>query len=167
MSTDIDIIRAAFAHIYQLELIYDSAVPDKVLKDGFLYDEEVVSLRGPQGIFKAKQMQEVALSITTTIPRGGQKSVYIDKETDDGFYQYSFEESDRDRNHYLYASYEKSTPFIYFKAIKHAIYQCIWPCFVESIDEKNRFFAVVVGKKPLFLESINTINYVKPDAIEA
>ncbi len=167
MASDIDIIRAAFSHISQLEMIYDNAVPDKALKKGFVFEGEVISLRGPQGIFKAQQMENVTLSIMTRISRDGAKPIYIDKETDDGFYQYSFEESKNNRNRYLYASYSQTTPFVYFKAIKPAIYQCIWPCFVASINESKRYFEIQVGRKPRFLEAITITDYEKPKELEA
>jgi putative restriction endonuclease len=167
MSPDLNIINIAFEHIVRLDLIYGSAIPNKALKEGFLFNGERVSLIGPQGIFKAKQMQDVALSILTPLSRDSRKPFYLDKESDDGFYHYAFEESKNDRNSYLYASHEKATPFIYFKAVMPAIYQSIWPCFVDSINEKERYFKIIVGNQPKLPLLSGVANYEKPKELEA
>ncbi|MFK5949701.1 MAG: hypothetical protein QM500_13140, partial [Methylococcales bacterium] len=116
-----DIMSAAFNHLTQLELIYGDAVPSSELSKGFVCNGESISFKsGANGIFKAKQMDDVVLSIITTIPGEGSRNIYQDAEGDDGSYHYAFEESEKGeyRNQYLINTFEAETPFIYFKGIE-------------------------------------------------
>ena len=152
-----EIIAAAFNHLSQLELIYGDSVPAAELSKGFAFNGETIQLRSSaNGIFKPKQIDKVVLSITTTVPKAGGRNIYQDSENDDGSYHYAFEESDTGeyRNQYLLNSFETETPFIYFKAVAPAVYQCIWPCFIESVDHDNRFIKVIVGEKPKIIGGV-------------
>lgn len=165
-----EIIAAAFNHISQLELIYGDAVPSVELSKGFSFNGETIQLRSSaNGIFKPKQFDKVALSITTTVPKTGGRNIYQDSENDDGSYHYAFEESDTGeyRNQYLINNYETDTPFIYFKAVASAVYQCIWPCFVDSVDHEKRFIKVIVGEKPKIIGGVTPSNLQKPKEIQA
>ena len=165
-----EIIATAFRYMSQLELIYDDAVPARELQKGFKFGDEVVQLRSSaNGIFKPRQMDDVVLSITTTIPKEGGRNIYKDFEGDDGTYHYAFEESSTGeyRNQYLINNYETETPFIYFKAVAPAVYQCIWPCFIEAIDHDKRFIKIIVGEKPRIIGSEVSYVFAKPKEIQA
>lgn len=165
-----EIIAAAFNHIAQLELIYGDSVPAAELSKGFIINGDTIQLRSSaSGIFKPKQVESVVLSITTTVPKAGGHNKYQDSENDDGSYHYAFEESDTGeyRNQWLINNYETETPFIYFKAVATAVYQCIWPCFIESVDLDKRFIKVVVGEKPTIIGGAAPNNLHKPKEIQA
>lgn len=170
MSSDRQLITAAFDYLAQLEVMYGDGVPARELKKGFVFGGKKIELRSSaNGIFKSKEMDKVVLSITTTIPGAGSRNVYKDYEGDDGSYHYAFEESTTGdyRNQYLINSSETETPFIYFKAIATAIYQCIWPCYVEEIDSANRMFKIIVGSRPRFIGTSTEDDFKKPKEIQA
>jgi putative restriction endonuclease len=165
-----EIVTAAFDYISQLALIYGDAVPASELQKGFNFENEVIQLRSSaNGIFKPRQMDDVVLSITTTIPKAGGRNIYKDFEGDDGTYHYAFEESSNGeyRNQYLINNYETETPFIYFKAVAPAVYQCIWPCFIEEIDHTKRFIKIIVGEKPSIIGATTPDTLTKPKEIQA
>lgn len=116
-------------------------------------------------------MDKLVLSITTTIPKEGSRNIYRDFEGDDGTYHYSFEKSEtgHHRNKYLYNSYEEEAPFIYFKEISlsPAMYQCIWPCYIQEIDETNALVKIVVGERQSIIGVSNHVLYKKPKEILA
>ena len=165
-----EIIAAAFSYISQLELVYGDAVPASELQKGFPFDNDVVQLRSSaNGIFKPRQMDDVVLSITTTIPKVGGRNIYEDYEGDDGTYHYAFEESKTGeyRNRYLINNYETETPFIYFKAVAPAVYQCIWPCFIEEVDHEQRLIKIIVGERSSIIGGESSFEYTKPKEIQA
>lgn len=170
MISDHQIITAAFGQLAQLELIYGDSVPARILQRGFSYEGENILLRSnANAIFKPKQMDKLVLSITTTIPRVGRRNIYRDFEDDDGLYHYALEESEKGdyRNQYLIDSYEAESPFIYFKAVASAVYQCIWPCYVEEVDKNNKFVKVCVGERPKLISTQGKDTYKKPKQIQA
>lgn len=170
MNSDRQIIIASFEYIAQLELIYGDAVPASELSKKFVFNGEEIHFRSSaHGIFKPKQMDSNVLSITTTIPGQGSRNIYKDYEGDDGSYHYAFEKEGKGeyRNQYLINSYETTTPLIYFKAVADAVYQCIWPCYIAEVDEKNRFIKVVVGEKSNIVGVTSGIVFEKPKEIQA
>lgn len=170
MSNESFIIAAAFEHVAQLEVIYGDTVPAYEISKGFIFNGEKVHLRSSaNGIFKPQQFENAVLSITTTIPSIGSRNIYNDTERDDGTYHYAFEESDKGdyRNKYLINSFELESPFIYFKAVAKAVYQCIWPCYVMSVNHEERVFNIVVGEKSNIVGSAQGVTYKKPKEIQA
>ena len=170
MSLERQIITAAFDYVAQLELIYGDTVPSSELQKGFTFSGEKVEFRSSaNGIFKPRQMKKVVISIITTFSKTGSANIYKDYEGDDGAYYYAFEESIKGdyRNQYLINSYETESPFIYFKAVAPAVYQCIWPCYVAEIDRVKRFFKIIVGSRPKFIGVSSENDYSKPKEIQA
>jgi putative restriction endonuclease len=164
-----EIIAAAFDHIAQLELIYGDSVPARELQKGFIFENEVIHLQSANGIFKPKQFDNVVISVTTTISRTGSINIYKDYEGDDGSYHYAFEKpsTGKHRNQYLINNYDAEVPFIYFKAVAPAVYQCIWPCFIENVDHVKRFIKIIVGEKPRILGGATLDVLTKPKEIQA
>ena len=82
---DSEIRLAAFAWLTQKSMVYDDVFPRQILAKGFEYNNQRISLLGPQGIFKPKVLEDVPLSITTA-PKGP----YDDSFGPDGFLLYPF-----------------------------------------------------------------------------
>lgn len=164
-----EIISAAFNHIAQLELIYGDTAPSSEIKKGFVYDNEVISfISGANGIFKPKQLDKAAISIITTVTDSGGRNSYEDFEGDDGAYYYLFERPGKSdyRNDYLIYCYEKNLPFIYFKAVAKAKYQCIWPCYVDGVNEEKRLFKIIVGFRSEIIGAVSKEAFTKPKEIQ-
>jgi len=86
-----DLIRlAAFNWLNEQRSLGDDILPRILLQAGFLYQNRVIHVIGPQGIF-TPQVMELPLSITTT-----PKSIYRDKTVREGVYKYSYRGTDRD-----------------------------------------------------------------------
>jgi len=148
MPTDLEIVNAGFDKVSQLELIYGDAIPAAAIREGFKYAGDNVQLENQViGIFKPRQMEKGALSIKTTMPRGGGINIYNDQVNDDGFYHYSLQRGDPygGNNKYLWQSLEFNQPFIYFHAVAPAIYKALWPCFIVNIEPEKRFALVSLG----------------------
>ncbi len=149
MASELPVIKAAFEHVEMLESLYGDSIPSAVIEQGFGFNDETVLLMNRAGgIFKPRQMQQGVLSIKTTIPRkGASANIYNDHSVDDGYYQYSLQQGDPygGRNKCLWQAFENKQPFIYFHAIAPAVYQALWPCFIEDISAAEGYAKVLVG----------------------
>jgi len=46
------------------------------------------------------------------------------------------------------------------------MYQCIWPCYIEEINQSSKTVKVIIGEKPTIVSSTQEISYSKPKEIE-
>lgn len=131
---------AAFAHLDQLTTTHGDVLPWATLREGFLYDGQVVRLIAQQGIFKPAVM-ELPLSITTS-PR----SPYNDEVSDDGFLRYRYRGSDPEHsdNRGLRRTAALGLPLVYFHGISVGQYQAFWPAFVQEDQPDQLTFTVAV-----------------------
>ena len=132
----------AFSVIERLAVSTGGRVPWAEIAGGFLYKGEQIQLASRAlGIFKPRQMS-AALSIRTVKPRAGRPSWYRDQSADfdieTGLLPYDLV---RDPRHSTNASrrraYERRAPLIYFRAVKPACYEAIWPVWVEDFRENE------------------------------
>jgi len=149
MASELALVKAAFEHVKTLERLYGDSIPSVAIEQGFRFNgEKVLLMNRAGGIFKPRQMQHGVLSIKTTIPRkGASANIYNDHSVDDGYYQYSLQQGDPygGRNKCLWQAFENKQPFIYFHAIAPAVYQALWPCFIEDISAVDGYAKILVG----------------------
>ena len=128
---------AAFKAVERLSVEAGGLIPWEVIKSGFEYGGERVSLASRAlGIFKPRQMT-AALSIKTTKPREGRPSWYRDQgsevDMDSGLVSYDLVHK---RGHWtndaLRRAFQRRAPLIYFRAVKSSWYEAIWPVWVED-----------------------------------
>ena len=138
---DRQIRAAALADIEKLSRQWGAQVPWEVLKAGFQAGgERVLFANRAKGIFKPRQMS-AALSIKTTVPRTGRSPWYrdqrfesasLDKAT--GLLRYDLAHGGRNdpTNLALLAAMQRGAPLIYFIGVAPAVYQPIFPVWVEQ-----------------------------------
>lgn len=126
MSVDAEIRSAAFLWLSEHTAQHGDAVPTRILRDGFRYYGERVTLVGPSGIWKPRVLN-LPLSITS-VPNGP----YDDSFTAEGFLSYRYRGTNphhRD-NVGLRELCRTRTPLIYFHGVAHARYMPVWPVFI-------------------------------------
>lgn len=132
MSIDHQIRLAVFNWLKTQSAIYGGVLPRKVLENGFNYYGQRVTLVGPAGIWKPRQM-ELPVSITTVID-----GPYDDAMRKDGFLSYKYRGTDpyhRD-NVGLRKAMKTNTPLVYFVNLVKGQYLANFPAFIigENID---------------------------------
>ena len=168
MTSDPDwaIRMAAFAALERLVLTHDGRLPWRDIARGFSFEGETVCFASKAlGIFKPKQMS-AALSVKTTKPRAGRQSRYRDQAfsastrrprsvstagrqsryqdqalvIDDktGLLSYDLAHQSEASNRHLQLAFERKAPIIYFRAVREAVYEAIWPVWVEQFSGEKR-----------------------------
>lgn len=118
---------AAFQWLREQTEIHGEVLPRTLLEQGFLFNQERITLIGPQGIWKPRQFEQIPLSVTTIY-----NGPYEDSFTEDGFLAYRYRGTDpfhRD-NAGLREAMKRGTPLIYFLSIVPGKYLCVWPVFI-------------------------------------
>jgi putative restriction endonuclease len=113
-------------------------IPRSILEKGFDYNGERITLIGPKGIWKPKQM-ELPLSITTI-----QNSPYDDGLSDDGFLKYSYRGDNPDHadNVGLRRCMNEQIPIIYFLSVNKGYYIAEWPVYIVSDNMQGLSFTI-------------------------
>ncbi|MDQ3587258.1 MAG: HNH endonuclease [Actinomycetota bacterium] len=142
---DHDLRVAAHEHVRALSRDYDDLVPLPVLREGFLFEGERVSLGSFQkGIHRAtRQRGDAALTLMTSA-----KSPYddeIDDETGAIVYAYRAGSLTQADNRALDAAFEQQVPLIYFKGIEAGQYSIVQPVFVTDRDRDGRLVLLEPG----------------------
>ena len=133
---------AAFAALERLVLVNSGRLAWRDIAQGFSFRGEGVRfVSRPRGIFKPRQMT-AALSVKTTIPRTGRPSWYRDQgsiiDAETGLLPYDLaHDSARDSNDHLRLAFERRAPIIYFRAVEPAVYEAIWPVWVEQFSVRE------------------------------
>ena len=131
-------IRAqAFAALERLAISTGVPIPWAEISKGFLHQGERIHFASkPPGIFKPRQMT-AALSVKTVMPRDGRPTWYRDQRADldveTGLLPYDLaRKSANHTNNALKLAYQRRAPLIYFRAVRSALYEAIWPVWVED-----------------------------------
>ena len=130
----------AFSVVERLAVSTGGRIPWAEISRGILYEDEKVHLASRAlGIFKPRQMS-AALSIRTVMPRKGRLSWYRDQsadfDTETGLLSYDLVQDLRHpTNESLRLAYVRGAPLIYFCALEPALYEAIWPVWVEDFRE--------------------------------
>lgn len=128
-----------------------------VLEHGFRFQDEVIRVIGPQGIFKPQQLSYYPLSITTTT-NGPYKDAFA-PGGDLLLYKYRGEDPNFHENRRLRDAMRDRIPLIYFHGTVPGQYLAIWPVFIVGDDPGGLTFTVSVDD-PMIL------SYERDDADE-
>lgn len=134
---------AAFNWLEERTIQYeDGVLPRKVLEQGFVYKAERITLIGPKGIWKPRQM-DLPISITTVY--GGP---YDDALPEKGFLQYRYRGTDPNHSDNLMMKELdlRKIPLIYFFGLEEGKYLPMWPVFVEGAYDEALTFDVSVDE---------------------
>ena len=96
------------------------------------------------------------LSITTVERRTGPQPYDDDIGSDADVFRYAYRRGGPDihDNRMLRAAFEEQVPIVYFKAIEHAVYAPLWPCFVVADNPHEGHVGVAIGVRALDLPEI-------------
>ncbi len=142
MRTDPDaaIRVAAFAKLERLVLAHGPRLPWSLLERGFRVGGEHVRFASrPRGIFKPERMT-AALSVKTVAPKPGRPTWYRDQDgkSDDwtGLLSYDLARGGKKdpTNRALEEAWRRHAPLVYFVGVEPAVYEPIWPVWVEALD---------------------------------
>ena len=165
---------AAFAAIGRLSREWGGRVPWKALERGFqaAHGERVLFANRAKGIFKPRQMS-AALSIKTTMPRAGRSPWYRDQgfdsanpDRDTGLLPYDLARGGLDdpTNRALRAAMHRRAPLIYFIGVAPAVYQPIFPVWVERFMEDPGYVLLATAD---FIDTGNLSASEVRDSVEA
>ncbi len=125
-------------HVRRLQQLYDDLVPLAVLRQGFDFAGERISLGSFQkGIHRARQQQGPAALSLVASPNSPYDDA-IDEESGAIIYAYRAGALTQADNRALDAAFELQTPLIYFKGIEAGQYAVIQPVFVTDRDPAAR-----------------------------
>lgn len=142
-SPDDDFIRlAALQRVKELRDLWGDSIPETELARGFVCDGEVVLLKGPQGIFKPRQLRDGPLTIMSTLG-----SRYEDELMDEAnVLRYDYAPSTREHENIgLKNVMAAGKPVILLKQVKpkpRPEYMVVAPLFVDGFDDRRRQFTL-------------------------
>jgi putative restriction endonuclease len=138
-----DLIRLlALKRVNELQNLWADSIPESELAKGFLVGGELILLKGPQGIFKPRQLSDGPLTIMSTLG-----SSYED-ELVDGANSLSYDYAPASREHEnagLKALMGAKKPVILLKQVKpkpRPEYMVVAPMFVDGFDDRSRRFSL-------------------------
>ena len=130
----------AFSALEQLCVGYAGKIPWRAIETGFEFQGRKIHFASRAiGIFKPRQMSG-ALSIRTVMPRAGRETWYRDQQAgldaSTGLRPYDLAKGGMNNvsNRHLRRAFERRAPLIYFRATEPAMYEAIWPVWVEDFD---------------------------------
>lgn len=172
MSSDPDwaVRQAAFDALERLVLAHGGRLPWQDIARGFLFGDELVRFASkPRGIFKPKQMSS-ALSVKTSKPRAGRQSWYRDQATvideTTGLKPYDLaRESAAESNRHLQLAFERKAPIIYFRAVREAVYEAIWPVWVAQFSERDG--RVLLAATDTAYQNASSVKATLPEGVES
>lgn len=109
--------------------------------------DRFLPFRSQQGIFRPKEMQGGALSISTVVPTSGPPRYDDEIASDDSFFIYRYRDNGPESfdNRLLRQACRDRSPLIYFRGIAPALYEVLWPCFITHDDPMAGLVNVEVG----------------------
>jgi len=143
-SSDHNIRLAAFDWLQIQSEVYIDGIPRPILEKGFEHKGDRITLVGPRGIWKPKQM-ELPISITTI-----HNGPYEDEYDDNGFLKYNYQGTDPYNydNTKLRSVIQEQIPLIYFLSTHAGFYTALWPVFIIGDKISKLYFIVdVKGSK--------------------
>lgn len=124
--------------------IYNDVLPRKILETGFEFQGHRITLVGPSGIWKPRQLSLMPISITTVL-----NGPYEDAITDDGFLSYKYRGTDPNHrdNVGLRTAMETKTPLIYFVNLSPGQYMANYPAYIISENRTLKEFTVALDEE--------------------
>jgi putative restriction endonuclease len=144
---DADIRLAALESIARKVERHGEILDWPCIAEGFSYrGEPMLFANRVRGIFRPKAMRAGALSIKTTVPRGGRRPRYDDLAVEGGFvYRFQGDDPDASDNNALQYAASLRAPMIYLYGVAPARYLVLAPVFIERVDLAGLSCEVVVG----------------------
>ena len=134
--------KAAFEWLRFLTDASGDVVARSVLEQGFRFQDQLVRVIGPQGIFKPAQLSHYPLSITTTT-NGPYKDAFA-PGGDLLLYRYRGENPNHHENRRLRDAMRDRVPLIYFHGTVQGQYLVVWPVYIVGDDPRRLTFTVSV-----------------------
>jgi putative restriction endonuclease len=138
-----DLIRMlALKRVTELRDLWGDSIPESELAKGFVVNGEVVLLKGPQGIFKPRQLSDGPLTIMSTLGSRYEDELLEDANTLNYDYAPRSREHENEGLKRLMAAH---APVILLKQVKsrpRPEYMVVAPMFVEGFDDRRRQFAL-------------------------
>ena len=129
---------AAHEYVRRLQQAYDDLIPLAVLREGFQFRGERISLGSFQkGIHRARQQRGPAALSLVTSPNSPYDDA-VDEEMGAIVYAYRAGSLSQADNRALDAAFELQAPLIYFKGIEPGQYAVVQPVFVTDRDREAR-----------------------------
>ena len=157
----------AFSALERLSVAWSGRIPWSEIARGFEFQGESIHLASKAiGIFKPRQMS-AALSIKTVMPRAGRKTWYRDQEaqsdTATGLVPHDLARGGvrEVSNRHLNEAFERKAPLIYFRATAPAIYEAIWPVWVEYFRPEEQ--QVLLAAPDIAHGSVSSVRAVALD----
>jgi putative restriction endonuclease len=143
MNQDDQIRLAASDWLNEQTLIYGEALPRRLLEQGFYFQEQRITLMGPQGIWKP-QVMDLPISITT-VPDGP----YDDGAIEEGSYHYKYRGTNPNHpdNVGLREVMKQYKPLIYFFGTVKGMYVPQFPVYIVYDSIPNLSFTIIIEDK--------------------
>lgn len=138
-----DAIRlVALNRVRELRELWGDSIPESELAKGVSYQGDVILLKGPQGIFKPRQLTDGPLTIMSTL-----SSRYEDELLDEAnTLRYDYAPTSREHeNAGLKSLMAEGKPVILLKQVKakpRPEYMVVAPLYVEDFDDRRRQFVL-------------------------
>jgi len=143
MTAQDDLIRLlALQRINALRNIWGDSIPESELSKGLHVDGDIVLLKGPQGIFKPRQLSDGPLTIMSTLGSRYEDELVEDANT----LRYDYAPPSREHeNQGLKNLMAARKPVILLKQVKakpRPEYMVVAPMYVEGFDDRLRQFSL-------------------------
>jgi putative restriction endonuclease len=126
--------------------IHGEVLPRKLLASGFIFEDERITLVGPQGIWKPRVFAKIPLSITTVA-----NGPYDDSFSPDGLLRYRYQGTNPQHsdNVGLRMAMRERIPLVYFHSTVPGMYLASWPVYIVGDNPNLLSFTVVVDDQAL------------------
>ena len=151
---------AAFSELRRLRDLGGGVITAGQLESGFAFEGETIRFRDEwRGIWRPRQLgiDGAALSVVTVVPRKGRERPYDDEvRSDADYFIYKYEGTDPNlhRNRALRVAMQTQRPIIYLYGLSPAVYDPIFPVFIEAEDPSNLPFHLRAGTDAVRFEAV-------------
>ena len=130
----------ALNRVRELRDLWGDAIPESELAKGFRHDGDVVLLKGPQGIFKPRQLTDGPITLMSTLGSRYEDELLNEANT----LRYDYAPLSREHENLgLKNLMASSKPVILLKQVKakpRPEYMVVAPLYVEGFDDRARQF---------------------------
>ena len=149
-------------------MAHGSRLPWSAIQAGFQYQGgRVLFASRALGIFKPRPMT-AALSVKTTVPRGGRTTTYRDQQAQidrpTGLFSYDLQVGRTNpANEFLRLAKDRRAPIIYFRGVAPGVYEPIWPVWVDQYREHEG--RVLLAAADMSQPSISSAEASRPPSV--
>lgn len=138
MYNDHPIRQSAFSWLREQTDLFPDGIPRKKLEEGFIFEGKRITMVGPQGIWKPKEMV-LPLSMTTI-----QNGPYEDSWMGNDLLKYSYRGTNPNHadNTGLRECFRNKIPLVYFLSIHKGWYIAEWPVYIVGDNMSQLSFTI-------------------------